>query len=170
MAERETPLPGSGCTAEWGVANNPSYLDAQYLLMQIYAELRDPADLRKTAMNTLAVSPSDPTAQSWLARAGNLPAGTPQPHSPEDWVTASLALYQQGKYEESINAAREALKLRPGYAISWNNIAAGYNQLGKWDESIRAAQEAIRLDPNFQLAKNNMARSLSEKPKHAASR
>lgn len=148
------------------VTNNPSYLDAQYLLMQIYADLHDPADLRKTAMNTLAVSPSDPAAQSWLARAGNLPPA--QPRSPEDWVTASLALYQQGKYEESINAAREALKLRPGYAIPWNNIAAGYNQLGKWDDGIHAAQEAIRLDPNFQLAKNNLAWSMSEKQKHAS--
>jgi len=150
------------------VTNNPSYLDAQYLLMQIYADLRDPADLRKTAMNTLAVSRSDLTAQSWLARAGNLPAAASQPRSPEDWVTVSLALYQQSKYEESINAAREALKLRPGYAIPWNNIAAGYNQLGKWDEGIYAAQEAIRLDPNFQLARNNLAWSLSEKQKHAS--
>jgi protein O-mannosyl-transferase len=136
--------------------------------MQIYAELHDPADLRKAAMNTLAVSPSDPTAKSWLARAGNLPPA--QPRSPEDLVTASLAFYQQGKYEESINAAREALRLRPGYAIPWNNIAASYNQLGKWDEGIHAAQEAIRLDPNFQLAKNNLAWSLAEKQKHAASR
>ncbi len=150
------------------VTNNPSYLDAQYLLMQIYADLHDPADLRKTAMNTLAVSPSDPTAQSWLARAGNLPPAAPQQRSPEDWVTISLALYQQGKYEDSINAAREALKLRPAYAIPWNNIAAGYNQLGKWDEGIHAAQEAIRLDPNFQLAKNNLAWAQSEKQKHAS--
>ena len=150
------------------VSNNPSYLDAQYLLMQIYAELHDPADLRKTAMNTLAISPSDQTAQSWLARAGNLPPAAPR--SPEDWVTASLALYQQGKYEESIKAAREALKLRPAYAIPWNNIAAGYNQMGKWDEAIHAAQEAIRLDPNFQLAKNNLAWSLVQKQKQTASR
>jgi tetratricopeptide (TPR) repeat protein len=149
------------------VTNNPSYLDAQYLLMQTYADLRDSTDLRKTAMNTLAVSPSDQTAQSWLARAGSLPATSPT-HSPEDWVTVSLALYQQGKYEESINAAREALKLRPGYAIPWNNIAANYNQLGKWDDSIHAAQEAIRLDPNFQLAKNNLAWSLAQKQKHAS--
>jgi tetratricopeptide (TPR) repeat protein len=137
--------------------------------MQIYADLRDPADLRKVAMNTLAVSPSDPAAQSWLARAASLPAAS-QPRSPEDWVTASLTLYQQGKYEEAIKAAREALKLRPGYAIPWNNIAASYNQMKRWDEGIRAAQEAIRLDPNFQLAKNNLAWSLSQKEKQTASR
>lgn len=157
------------------VANNPSYLQAQYLLMTIFAELHDPADLRKTAMNTLAVSPSDPTAQSWLARAGSLPAApapgtTGRAGTPEDWITVSLTFYQQGKYEESIKAAREALKLRPGYAIAWNNIAASYNATGKWDDGARAAVEAIRLDPNFQLAKNNLAWSLSQKAKQTASR
>jgi tetratricopeptide (TPR) repeat protein len=150
------------------VTNNPAYLQAQYLLMEIYAERRDAADLRKAAMNTLAVSPSDATAQSWLARAANLGTGSPSgpmspPKSPEDWVSQSLTLYQQGKYNDSIQAAREALKLRPNYAIAWNNIAAGYNQMGKWDDGINAAQEAIRLDPTFQIAKNNLAWAVGQK-------
>ncbi len=145
------------------VTNNPSYLQAQYLLMDIYAERHDPADLRKAAMNTLAVSPSDATAQSWLARAGSLGIGAPPPKSPEEWLSQSLTLYQQGKYADCIQAAREALKLRPNYALAWNNIAASYNQMGNWDDGIKAAREAIRLDPTFQIAKNNLAWAIGQK-------
>jgi protein O-mannosyl-transferase len=150
------------------VASNPSYLDAEYLLMNIFAESRDSADLRKAAMKTLEVSPSDSTARSWLARADDLGENPPpqsKPQTPEDWLNRSLSLYQQGKFEDSASAAQEALKLRPDYAPAWNNIAAASNAQGKWDEGIRAGQQAVRLDPNFQLAKNNLAWAVSQKQK-----
>ncbi len=80
----------------------------------------------------------------------------------------SLALYQQGKFEESITAAREALKSLPEYAEAWNNIGAAYNSMSRWDEAIGACQEAIRLKPDFALAKNNLAWAVSQKKKTAA--
>jgi protein O-mannosyl-transferase len=85
--------------------------------------------------------------------------------TPESYVTRSLTYYQVGKFEECIQAAREALNLRPDYAEAWNNIAAAYNSMSKWDEGIRAAEEAIRLKPNFQLAKNNLAWAQEQKAK-----
>lgn len=96
-------------------------------------------------------------------------AGDPQAaDTPEALLNKSLALNQAGKYQESIDAARSALKLRPDYAEAWNNIAAGYESMGQWDQAIAAAENAIRLKPDFQLAKNNLAWSNAQKAKQSS--
>jgi tetratricopeptide (TPR) repeat protein len=50
---------------------NPAYLDARYLLMWIYHDLGDTANLERVARELLAAFPSDATAQAWLR--GELP-------------------------------------------------------------------------------------------------
>jgi tetratricopeptide (TPR) repeat protein len=81
----------------------------------------------------------------------------------EDWLTASLRANQAGAYQQSIDDARAALKLRPDFPEAYNNIAAAYEAMHKWDEAIAAAKQAIRLKPDFQLAKNNLEWSISQK-------
>src|SRR5205085_2724051 len=44
------------------------------------------------------------------------PAPSPRKPTADSYLNQSLALYQAGKYPESIAAAREALKLRPDFA------------------------------------------------------
>jgi protein O-mannosyl-transferase len=146
------------------IANNPSYLEASHLLMDIYAQEQAANELRRTAGETLAKFPADPAASSWLTLAGALKP------TPETYLNQSLALYQQGEFEKSIQAAREALKLRPGYWEAWNNIAAAYNSEAKWDEGISAALQAVRLSPDNQLAKNNLAWALQQKQKASAAK
>jgi len=73
------------------------------------------------------------------------------------WLDLSLGYYQDKRFAESIDAARELLKLEPGNALAYNNIAAAYASRGMWDEAIQAAQAAILLDPGLQLARNNLA-------------
>jgi hypothetical protein len=111
------------------------YIDASHLLMEIYAQRMEANLLRQTADETLARFPTDP---SWLARPNMLT--TALRPSPDTYLNASLALYQQGKFDESIQSAREALKLRPDHWEAWNNIAAAYNSESNWDEGIRAGQ------------------------------
>jgi tetratricopeptide (TPR) repeat protein len=139
------------------IANNPSYLDASHLLMRIYAGQMDANDLRQFAAATLARFPSDAEAKSWLVSAASLKP------TAETYLNQSLALYQQHRFDECIEAARQALQLRPDYAEAWNNIAAAYNSESKWDDGIDAAQRAIRLRPDFQLAKNNLAWAVQQK-------
>lgn len=141
------------------IAANPAYVDAEHLLMEIYAQQGNAEGLRTVAQQTLAVLPSDAAAKSWLTRGVAIEA------SPESYLNQSLAFYQQGKYQDSIAAARQALKLRPGYSDAWNNIAAAYNAQGRWDEGIQAAAEAVRLAPGNQLAKNNLAWAVQQKAK-----
>jgi tetratricopeptide (TPR) repeat protein len=130
---------------------NPSYADAYYLLMQLYANQFDATNLHETASQMLALFPSDQTAADWLARSSNLKP------TPEAYLENSLAYYRAGDYANCIEVARKALELRPTYAAAWNNIGAAYNAMQQWAEGVHAEQEAVRLDPNFQLAKNNLA-------------
>jgi Flp pilus assembly protein TadD len=76
--------------------------------------------------------------------------------TPEGFLGLSLRLYQAGELEESIEASRRALELRPGYAEAHNNICAAHNALERWDQAIAACQEALRLKPDFTLARNNL--------------
>jgi protein O-mannosyl-transferase len=147
-----------------GIASNPSHLQSQYLLMQIYANQRNTSGLRNAAQETLARFPSDAVARSWMARSNTLKP------SAESYLDQSLTYYQRGKFEESIQAAREALKLRPGYAEAWNNIAASYNSMLRWDDGIQAALEAVRLKPDLQLAKNNLSWAISRKQQAGVAR
>ncbi len=142
------------------IAANPTYLEAQHLLMTVLSEMHDSEALQRAARAALARFPSDSIAQSWL----NNPV-VAAPPTPESLLETSLALYKQGQFDDSITAARQALKMRPGYAEAWNNIAAAYNSMSRWDEGISACQEAIRLKPDFQLARNNLAWAVDEKQK-----
>jgi tetratricopeptide (TPR) repeat protein len=83
------------------------------------------------------------------------------------WVELSNLYAKNGRNDESIAAARQALALEPGNAVAWNNIAAANENMQHWDEAIAAAQLAIKLQPDFQLAKNNLAWSIAQKNKQA---
>jgi protein O-mannosyl-transferase len=121
--------------------------------------------------HALRLQPDFTLAKNNLAFYMQMKTGKVPPASvnmtPENWLNASLRANQAGRFEESIQDARAALRLRPNYAEAYNNIAAGYESLGKWDEAIAAAKEALRINPNYQLAKNNLVWSLGQKRKLA---
>jgi tetratricopeptide (TPR) repeat protein len=151
-------------------ALNPADLDPRYLLMAIYAEQFRWFDVNRLAAEVLRVAAADPEALRYSAMARDAKArltaaerqARAQP-TPENYLSLSQHYYQSGLYEECIHAAMDALRLRPGYAEAYNNVAAGYQSMGRWDESITAAQEAIRLKPDFQVARNNLVYALSQR-------
>jgi len=100
----------------------------------------------------------NPTLLGDLAAAEQRAKSAP---TPENYLSLSLQLHRNQRYEDSITACRAALKLRPDYAEAFNNIAAAYEALEMWNEAIGAAREALRLKPGFQLAQNNLNWSLS---------
>ena len=114
----------------------------------------------------IALNPARPFAHEQmalaLARHDVAPGGG---ESATELIDRSLALNQAGRYAESIAAAQAALRVDPGSAEAWNNIAAGNEAMQRWDEAIVAAQRAIALKPDFQLAKNNLAWASEQKRK-----
>jgi len=157
------------------IAKNPAYPASRYELMNVYTETGMNTQLALLARETIALIPGDPVATRFLGLRNqaalmrvNAPAASRQ--SPEELLNLSLSLYRAGRYHESIQGAKLALKLRPGFAEAWNNIAAGHEALGEWDDAIQAAAEAVALQPDFQLAKNNLAWSRQQKALATAAR
>lgn len=128
---------------------NPSKLDTRELLAEAYRALGEADKARSTAADILRISPSDPGAARLLQQ---------QPAPTADfWINASLYQYKSGNYQACIDAAREALKLKPNSALAYNNIGAAYAGLRQWDLAIQNEHEALRIDPNFAVALNNLA-------------
>ena len=65
------------------------------------------------------------------------------------WNDKAIALDEQGKADEALEAWNEAIRQNPSYAEAWYNKGAILNEQGKLDEAFEAWDEAIRLDPNF---------------------
>ena len=143
---------------------NPSRPFQRDVLIETYEHMGDAAGAKQAAQETLALMPDDAPAQAALTQ---VPVQAPVTQTPSSaaavWVNASLTLGQQGKFEESIVAARKALAIDPQSAEAWNNIAAANEAMHRWDAAIDAAQRAVALRPIFQLAKNNLAWSVSQK-------
>ena len=152
------------------ITENPQWVDPRYLLMQIYSQQGDGPALKQLAQDTLNLAPGDPTAQRYLASGATLRdpvtaaeiLAQTQP-TPDNYLNLSLVYHNAQRYQDSINAARKAIQLKPNFPEAYNNIAAAYEDLRQWDPAIEAAQQAIKLNPDFQLAKNNLAWSLSQK-------
>ncbi len=83
--------------------------------------------------------------------------------SAETYLNKSLTYHQQGKYQECILAAEQAI--RPNYAEAYNNIGSAYNSMKEWDKAIVALEKALAIKPDFQLAKNNLALAKSQQKK-----
>ena len=66
----------------------------------------------------------------------------------EDWYNKGLALEDQFKWNESIIAYDEAIKLDPNYAAAWSNKGHMLFVLNKYDEANKCYDEAIKLNPN----------------------
>src|SRR5882757_1045675 len=86
-------------------------------------------EARSLLLTALELSPQDLTARELMTQA-EAGASAGSKLTPESYLTLSLDRYREGRYAESIAAARAALALRPGYAEAWNNIGAAYNRLG----------------------------------------
>lgn len=51
------------------------------------------------------------------------------------------------KYAEAIELFRQAISLRPDYAIAYGNLGATFYRTGQFEEAITALKKAIQLDP-----------------------
>jgi len=144
-----------------GLQINPNSVLALQILMGCYDQLGQWDQLKQAADQTLALLPGDTSALTFLEAAKThksvIETGQPgkQP-TPADFLNQSLALYNQQKYTESIEACQKALKLKPDYADAYNNMGAAYNQLKEWTKAIDACEHALKLEPNHRLANGNL--------------
>jgi tetratricopeptide (TPR) repeat protein len=81
----------------------------------------------------------------------------------DNYLALSVEYFNTHRYEDCIQAAKEALKINPNQAEVYANLATAYHTLGKLDETIAALQQEIRLNPGLPNAKSNLEVVLREK-------
>jgi tetratricopeptide (TPR) repeat protein len=128
--------------AKSGLNASPDHIGNKNLFTDLIVILANEGDLVKTAEQNAKNNPS-----------------------PEKYLSLSLTYYQNKNYEKCIEAANEALKLKPDYVEAYNNICSAQNILGNYDEAIKAGQQAMKIDPGYQLAKNNLNDGIARKAK-----
>lgn len=68
-----------------------------------------------------------------------------------------ICLLQLGRYEESEDAFRNALRVDNSNHNAWNNLASLYFRQGGYEEALEFAREAIRLNPKMPQALSTAA-------------
>ncbi|MBL0037863.1 MAG: tetratricopeptide repeat protein [Nitrosomonadales bacterium] len=63
------------------------------------------------------------------------------------WFAQGVACDNLQKYEEAIEAYRQALRLQPEYADAWYNLGIAYGNLKKYGLATLAYEEAVRIEP-----------------------
>lgn len=80
----------------------------------------------------------------------------------ENWLNLSRDYFNAGLFNETIEAAKNALKLNPSSPEAHNNMSVAYKGLKEWDLAIKAANTALKFRPDFELARNNLRAALDE--------
>lgn len=71
-----------------------------------------------------------------------------------------VTLAQQGRWDESVAAFEESLRLRPDYAEALSNLGNVLYFQGKLDQAVDRYRRAIDLEPNSPYILNNLGNSL----------
>lgn len=68
-----------------------------------------------------------------------------------------LVLERMGRAEESAAAYEQAIRLDPGNANAWNNVAQQYLRNGDYEKALEMAAKATQLNPKLYQAHNALA-------------
>ena len=135
---------------------------ARYVLMNVYADKYMWPQLDSLVAESVQLFPEDSEVLKYVEIARTRKTveqrqvETAQTtKSAQSYIDLSLTHFNQGRYQECIDACNEALKLDPNNADAYNNICCSYNQMGKWDEAVKAAEMSVKLRPGFTTAENN---------------
>ena len=101
---------------------------------------------------------ADVLAQGWkLHQAGKLDEARriyqhvikQAPRNPEAHVYLGIALFDQRRYQDSIQSYRTALSLKKSFPIAWNNLGNSLRMVGEVQESDDCFEQALSLDANY---------------------
>jgi tetratricopeptide (TPR) repeat protein len=143
-------------------------IETRINLMQSFDALGEWDNLKLLAAGTLQVEPGNAVAAAYLTdaqkqkskvdiEADNVAASP----TAEKYLQLSLDYYNEAKFDQCVNAAQQALKLKPNYVEAYNNIGSAYIALGQFDRAADTLKKALKIKPGFTLAKNNLALALN---------
>ncbi len=71
-----------------------------------------------------------------------------------------VALQEQGKFQEAVQAFNKAIGLKPDYAEAYSNRGNALSDLGQLKEAVESYEKAIQLRPDYADAHSNRGNAL----------
>ncbi|MEE8201305.1 MAG: tetratricopeptide repeat protein, partial [Candidatus Acidoferrales bacterium] len=146
--------------ARRALALDPQFAGGHIALGQVYANRYDYAHAAEKFREAIRLDPQDPLA--W------------------DLLSWALAYKQPPEAQEAEKAAREAIRLQPGYAGAYYHLGRALLLQGRYQEAIAAFEHVLELSSEFDaanlglaqvyLAQGNYDRALAELEKVRGSR
>lgn len=65
------------------------------------------------------------------------------------WFDKGWVLYDSGRYDESMNAYNESIKLDPYFSAAWFEQGNDFYMLKKYDSALEAYEKAIQILPDY---------------------
>jgi eukaryotic-like serine/threonine-protein kinase len=127
---------------------------------------------------TLALDPSNPKTQLWLAqiytRLNRWADAERAFHRvlqerPNSWVTYNelgATLHEEGKYQEAIQAFSAASVAAPGSSMALANLGGEYLQIGDFAKATESLKKSLVLQPDLSEAAASISLALRYQGKH----
>jgi tetratricopeptide (TPR) repeat protein len=151
-------------------ALNSGDLVSRHTLIDLYTTLSDWPSVEKFARQALDIDPEDPAGQRAMrvVAASNLKLEQAEKNvkgskNVDDFLALSVLYYNNRRYQDCINAAAEAVKIRPELAEGYANMATAYHAMGKDDEAILNLRQVIHLRPDMKFAQVDLDILLEQK-------
>ncbi len=74
----------------------------------------------------------------------------------EYWFYLGLAYQESRMYKEAIEAAKQAIRIKPDYFYAHNSLGLAYKGLGMYKEALEAYKQAIRIKPDEEVPYYNL--------------
>lgn len=78
----------------------------------------------------------------------------------EDWLEKGNTLLNESKYNESIEAFDEAIRIDPQFVQALSNKSKALGHQGKYGEAVQTFDKALELNSQYASAWNNKGISL----------
>lgn len=73
-----------------------------------------------------------------------------------EWLDVGLNLYNQDRYNDSIQAYDKVIEIDPQNAVAWNNKGIDLGMLGKYEDALKAFDMATMINSSYAEAWYNM--------------
>lgn len=92
----------------------------------------------------------------------NLQRTTKESPSYDSFLALGVALYNEHRFQEAIDAWQGGLQFKPNSETLYSNMGAAYNCLSNWKAGKENCEKALSINPNFSLAQNNLKWAMQE--------
>lgn len=73
-----------------------------------------------------------------------------------DWFDVGVTLYDQNRFNDSLQAYEKAIEIDPQFAEAWNNKGISLGMLNRYDEALFAFNAAATINSTYAEAWYNM--------------